>query len=221
MNKRKIFTCLGLAAAFTAFVVVRKRNKAEGKIRRAVFVFRNELPLKLEFIQDDLSRLQVLKKVRVQDKDGLRNVLALKYEWIKKFAFDICCYFKVDFNLFMLQFQTSKTLETLETIPSRDILLVPHLPPKFTLEAYHKSLLHYQSILESFIETKDYSSFLQSETHLFSSLEQEFDLTIGILKSSHLKYHKNPKISSTLSTLSSLQSSVLALLNSSILSIDL
>jgi hypothetical protein len=89
MNKRKIFTCLGLAAAFTAFVVVRKRNKAEGKIRRAVFVFRNELPLKLEFIQDDLSRLQVLKKVRVQDKDGLRNVLALKYEWIKKFAFDI------------------------------------------------------------------------------------------------------------------------------------
>ena len=206
MNKKKLLVCLGLTVA-TGFIIAKKYKSSEGKVRRAEIVIKNELPLKLEFIQDDLNHMKKLKKIRISSKENLRKISKIKFDWVKQFIEDTCYYFKIDFNIFSHQSSLACSPHTLSTVPCRDSAITFDWNKKFNVNEYILFLLEYLKILESFTYTNDYEELLINENILFSKVSQEFHLSESSLQGAHLKFHNNCKVHSLISQIEFLQSS--------------
>lgn len=207
MNKRKLLVCLGFTVV-TGFILSKKCKSMEGKVRQAEIVIKNELPLKLEFIQDDLNHMKKLKKIRISSKENLRKVLKIKFDWVKQFIEDTCYYFKIDFNTFSNQSSLACSTYTLSTVPCRDSAITFDWNKKFNVNEYINFLLEYLNILERFTHSRDYEELIINENVLFSRVSQEYHINESSLLGAHLKFHNNCKVHSLISRIKFLQSSI-------------
>lgn len=196
-----------------------KTDEKKGKFNRVQLVIENELPLKLQIINDATESLVISKDIQFKQTQDIVKVLKHKYNALLNSVVEVCGYFKLNFDEYLSMFDEKyrdfNWAKSDLAIKNRMIRF--DWNKKFGVKQYRAVLEKYLEMLNQYELSQDYLSFILQENRFYREICAEYDLNEECLLGACLKFNSRLGISKLIKQIQEKQSKIVLNIDSILL----